>query len=320
MVRILVLFHIALVNRQGLRSISYKMCLLRNGVLMIFKDALNFQIINGYPKASRDRLDEANVMQAHDLYLGFLQKMLPNSSFEVIYPADQDFVLPSQNDLKKMDGFIWTGSDQTIYKNTPEVGRQISLAKAIYQAGVPQFGSCWATQIAVVAAGGKARANPNGREWNIAKNIRLTEAGKKHPMYEGKPEVFDGFIMHLDEVSLLPEGAELLASNKHTQVQSVAVKYLNGEFWAPQYHPEFNLHAMAGLIAARKEALTKEGFFGDEEDVLELTQKLFALAAEPNNQKLRQELDIGDDILDDDIRQLEVSNWIKHLVLANKTR
>jgi len=285
---------------------------------MVFNDSLKFKIINGYPKSSRDRLDEANVMQAHDLYLGFLQKMLPNSSFEIIYPADDSFVLPSQAELKKMDGYVWTGSDQTIYKDTPEVSRQIELAKAIYQSGVPQFGSCWATQIAVVAAGGKARANPKGREWNIAKNIRLTEAGKKHPMYEGKAEVFDGFIMHLDEVSELSDAAQLLAGNEHTHVQSVAVKYLNGEFWAPQYHPEFNLKAMAGLIAARKEAICNEGFFDKEEDVLELSQKLFALAADPTNRQLRQELDIADDILDDDIRQLEVSNWIKHLVLPHK--
>ncbi len=284
---------------------------------MIFKEVLKFQIINGYPKPSRERLDEAGVMQAHDLYLGFLQKMLPNSSFEVIYPADADFSLPSQAELKKMDGFVWTGSDQTVYKKTPEVTRQIDLAKAIYQAGVPQFGSCWATQIAVVAAGGKARANPKGREWNIAKNIRLTEAGKKHPMYKGKPEQFDAFIMHLDEVSELTEGTELLATNDYTHVQSVAVKHLNGEFWAPQYHPEFNLQAMAGLVAARKEAITAEGFANNEDEIIELTDKLFALANDPDNKELRQELDIADDILDDDIRQLEVANWIKYLVLPS---
>ena len=287
---------------------------------MIFKDVLKIQIINGYPKSSRERLDEAGVMQAHDLYAGLLQKMLPNSKFEVIYPADADFILPSQAELKRVDGFVWTGSDQTVYKNTPEVSRQIELAQAIYQSGVPQFGSCWATQIAVVAAGGKARANPKGREWNIAKDIRLTEAGKKHPMYIGKPERFDAFIMHLDEVSELPEGAELLATNDYTHVQSVAVKYLNGEFWAPQYHPEFNLKEMAGLVAARKEAITAEGFAESEEDILKLTDKLQALAAEPDNQALRQELDIGDDILNDDIRQLEVSNWLKYLVLPKQNQ
>lgn len=287
---------------------------------MIFNQALNFKIVNGYPKSSRDRLDEAGVMQAHDLYAGFLQKMLPNSKFEVIYPADSDWVLPSQTELKENDGFVWTGSDQTVYKETPEVSRQIELAQAIYQSGVPQFGSCWATQIAVVAAGGKARANPKGREWNIAKDISLTEAGKKHPMYNGKPEVFDGFIMHLDEVIELSPGSELLATNDYTHVQAVAVKHLNGEFWAPQYHPEFNLKEMAGLVAARKEAITAEGFFDNPDEILVLTNKLQALAKDPNNQALRQELDIGNDILDDDIRQLEVSNWIEYLVLPTKNR
>ena len=285
---------------------------------MVFTESLNIKIVNGYPKSSRERLDEAGVMQAHDLYAGMLEKMLPNGKFEVIYPADADWLLPSQAELKEADGYVWTGSDQTVYKDTPEVSRQLELAQAIYQSGVAQFGSCWATQIAVVAAGGKARANPKGREWNIAKNIRLTEAGKKHPMYQGKPEVFDAFIMHLDEVSELSQGTELLATNDHTHVQSVAVKHLNGEFWAPQYHPEFNLKEMAGLVAARKEAITAEGFFDKPDDVLVLTDKLQALANDPSNQELRHELDIADDILDDDIRQLELSNWIKYLVIPNK--
>ena len=73
----------------------------------------------------------------------------------------------------------------------PEVAKQIDLTRRAYRAQVPSFGSCWAAQIAVVAAGGQVQPNPNGREMGIARKIELTPAGRAHPMYEGKASVFD---------------------------------------------------------------------------------------------------------------------------------
>ena len=77
---------------------------------------------------------------------------------------------------------------------------------------------------------------------------------------------------------------------------------------------------MARLIAARKTPLTKEGFFGKEAQVETLVEKMIALSQNPQNNALRQELNVNDDILLDDIRQAEVKNWLEHLVIpaANK--
>jgi len=198
------------------------------------------------------------------------------------------------------------------------VTRQITYCQTIFDAGVPQFGSCWATQMAAMAAGGACRKNLNGREWSIAYDITVTEAGKNHPMYIGKQHQFNGFIMHLDEVCGVPDGATVLATNEHTDVQAIAVKYGNGEFWSTQYHPEFTLYEMAQLVGARKEAIVKEGFFKNESEMESLVNDMIALSKEPNNAKLRQKLNIGDSILDDDIRQKEVHNWVEYLVIPTK--
>ena len=41
-----------------------------------------------------------------------------------------------------------------------------------------------------------------------------------HPMYEGKPRVFDAFSAHSDEVTMLPvNGSVHLATNAWTRVQ-----------------------------------------------------------------------------------------------------
>ena len=273
-------------------------------------------IINGYPRANRLVLDEAGVSQADELYLQFLRSYLPNGTFDILYVADLDVGVPLGAALTSYDGFIWTGSNLTLYHDRPEVTRQIELSRAIFEAGLPQFGSCWGVQMAAVAAGGEVRKNPNGREWCLAREIRLTEAGQDHPLYTGKPVQFDGFIMHLDEVSRVPQGGTVLASNRHTAVQALDVRHPSGGvFWATQYHPEFNLYAMARLLIARKKPLTDEGFFAAEGDVQTYAESLIQLSRDPGNQELRRELKIGDDVLEDSLRQAELRNWLEFLVV-----
>ena len=282
---------------------------------------LSLCIINGYPRKNREVLAQANVSQADDLYLNFLRSFLPSGNFETLYVADLENELPEGAALNSFDGVIWTGSNLTIYHDVPEVTRQIELCRDIFEAGIPQYGSCWGVQMAAVAAGGEVKKNPRGREWSIARDISLTAEGRAHPLYEGKPEKFDAFIMHLDEVTRVPEGGTVLATNAHTPVQSLEVRHpAGGVFWATQYHPEFTLDEMARLVAARKKYLTEEGFFNEETGVEQLVEKMIALSEEPDNAELREELDIGSDILSDQIRQAELRNWLCNLVLPSRKR
>ena len=108
-------------------------------------------------------------------------------------------------------------------------------------------------QMAAVAAGGAVAKNLRGREWGIAKAINVSDAGKKSCMLQGKPETFDGFIMHLDEVIKLPENTEVLAGKM-----------------------EFLYH-------------------------------------DPDNERLREQLDVGDDILKETIKEQELRNWITYI-------
>lgn len=277
-------------------------------------------VINGYPKPNRDVLAEAGMKQAHEMYVDFLKEYVPNAKIDTLYIADLDTALPSGTNLSSYDAYIWTGSNLTIYHDEPRVTRQIEFSRAIYAEGKPQYGSCWGVQMAAVAAGGEVQKNPKGREWAFARDIHLTDAGKQHPLYKGKPAQFDGFIMHLDIVTRIPEGGTLLASNAHSNVQSLAVKHGKGTFWATQYHPEYNLYEMARLLIARKEPLTNEGFFKKQEEVEQLAANMMQLYQHPDDKKLREMLKIGDDILTKQIRQQELRNWIDYLVLPSASQ
>ena len=272
-------------------------------------------ILNGYPRASRDNFDLSGVGHPHDLFRDFLARHLPSATVDVCFVADPDPQLPAGAEISTYSGFIWTGSDLTIYdQDDPRVTRQIELARAIFASGVPMFGSCWGIQMAAVAAGGEVAKNPKGREWGIARDITLTPEGRRCPLTAGKPGRYDGFIMHLDEVVRLPEGARLLAGNAHTPVQALEVRHRSGIFWATQYHPEYNLMEMGRLIAARAQALVAEGFFEHEDAVHRHADQMMALHREPGHPELRRALAVDATILDPLIREQELRRWIDHLV------
>ena len=278
---------------------------------------LSICILNGYPRSSRESFDRSNVGHPHDMYADFLRRYVPGASIDVLFVADPDVSLPTGVALESYDAYIWTGSDLTIYHDDPRVARQIELAQAIYRAGRPMYGSCWGVQMAAVAAGGEVQKNPKGREWGIARDIRLTEAGKNSLLHTGKPKRFDGFIMHLDEVTRIPSCGKLLATNEHTHVQALEVIYEKGTFWATQYHPEYNLYEMGRLVAARANALVKEGFFPDTQAVATYAGQMQTLSEQPDSAELRGALSVGPDILDAGIRECELRNWIEHLVLPS---
>jgi len=277
---------------------------------------LRFLIIDGYPKSSRDQLENAGMRLAWKLYADMLLQHQPQAVYDILLPSDAGVDMHSAKDLHKYAGIIWTGCNLTIYDtDNRSVSSQIELAKNAYEVGVPSFGSCWGIQMAAYAAGGKVEANPKGREMGMARKIHQTPSAYDHPMFEGKPRVFEGFVSHDDFVTEIPDGAVLLAGNSFAPVQALAVTHKNGTFWATQYHCEYDLHEMARLIVAREKRLIAAGFFRDHEDLVELVERMEALAKEPDRKDLRWQLAIDDDVLSDSIRQCEFVNWLNKLVL-----
>jgi GMP synthase (glutamine-hydrolysing) len=280
-----------------------------------------FLVVDGYPRDSREELARGGCTVAGELYARMLRRHAPNAATDILFPSDPGSALPQGAALDQYDGVAWTGCNLTAYdEHDVRVRRQIELARAIYEAGTPSFGSCWAAQIAVQAAGGTVRASPKGREMGIARKVRLTPEGRAHPMYVGKPSVFDAFISHVDEVTHLPQGALVLASNDFSYVQSVCVNHRNGTFWAPQYHPEYDLHEMARLTFCRIPKLMQLGFFRSEAQALEHVEKLESLHQDPGRFDLAWSLGIDADVMDAGIRQVEVANWIAHQVLPGMAR
>ncbi|RLF56982.1 MAG: type 1 glutamine amidotransferase [Thermoplasmata archaeon] len=278
---------------------------------------LRFLIIDGYPRNRRDELVAAGITPAWKLHVHMLLRHLPNAEYDILFPCDNDAAIPSGEDLERYDGLIWTGSCLSVTDSgDPRIRVQIELARCSFEQGVPGWGSCWGLQIGAVAAGGEVSANPRGKEVGIARKISQTaDAHQGHPMFVGKPHVFEAFCIHDDMVSRIPEGGVLLASNSFTQVQALAIAHKKGVLWGTQYHLEYDLREITRMMVLHQEQLIGQGFFSNADDLSRHADKMEALYKETHRKDLRWQLGIDDDVLSDDIRQREFANWIHRLVM-----
>lgn len=275
---------------------------------------LHLLVLDAYAPGGRAALRGAGATEAGRLYERMLRALAPDAVIDVAYPADPDPQLPSGVALADYDGLCWTGSSLTIHEaGDARVQRQLAFARSVYDAAVPSFGSCWAAQLSVVAAGGRCAANPKGREFGVARAITLTDAGRAHPLYRDKPARFDAFTSHADHVVELCDGATLLASNEWSPVQALDVERGRGRFWAVQYHPEYDAHEVASLCRLRRAELLAQGSFASDAEVDAYIANLEALHVDPSRADLAATLGITPALLDPQQRSLEARNWLRSL-------
>lgn len=281
---------------------------------------LRFLVAEGNPSDRNAAVLELGGRPNYECFQAMLRDLEPNCAVDIAHPADVDAALPAGVELAAYDGVLISGSGLNIPggQDDPRVTRQVDFARAVFEAGVPMFGSCWGLQVAAAASGGIVAASPRGSELGIGRKIALTAAGRGHPLYEGKPDVFDAPAIHVDEVTHLPPGAVVLAANAFCAVQAAFIPYAGGTFWGVQYHPEFGLADMAILMRRYVRRLIDQGFFTDEVAVGEHVARLETLAAEPGRKDLAWLLGIDDDILDSRLRWREVGNWIRRLVYPHR--
>src|SRR3954451_8630589 len=253
-------------------------------------------------------------------YAALLQELLPSAVVDVCFPGDPGANLPNGEALEGYDGVAITGSGLHIYDGGDPVTRQIELTRAILDAGTPVFGSCWGLQVLTTAAGGVVRKNPKGREIGFGRRIKLTEPGRKHPMYVGKPEVFNAPTVHLDEVETVAPGTTVLATNEVSDVQSAEIRVNGAVAWGVQYHPEYPLREIAAIVRRIGIRLIDEGFFKDTAEIATFAGDLDTLDRDPGVKRLAWRYGISHNILNKKLRTGEVANWIEYQVLPTRAK
>ena len=270
---------------------------------------LRLLVVDAYDADGRAAIQSAGATAAGQLYARVLRNMEPGAVIDVVEMMDERTELPDRVAITKFDGLVWTGSNLTIHKPTATVRPQIELARTAYAVGVPQFGSCWAIHVAVVAAGGACVENPKGREFGIAR-VTATAAGAAHGLLRGRSKPYQCFSSHEDMVVSLPAGTTHLARNNFTEIQAIEVRSGRGVFWAVQYHPEYDLHEIASLAELRGEQLVKQNRFGSVQEGQAFVRDYRALHKNPGDEIIARRQNVSADLRDEIQRRLEIRNWL----------
>jgi GMP synthase (glutamine-hydrolysing) len=270
-------------------------------------------VIDGNRAATRAQQVAAGGQPSGEGYARTLESLAPVGC-DIVRPADGEVRFAAGSGLASYDGVAITGSALNVYDGGAHIERQIELARAVFAAGVPFFGSCWGLQVAVCAAGGRIRRNPLGREFGFARRIELDESGRSHPMFAGKPAVFEAITVHRDDIERLPAGALPLASND-MGLQALELRHDRGTFWGVQYHPEYSFGEIAATARRYGAALIEEQLFADQAELEVFVAELGALMRDPCDRRLNWKHGLGPAMQREATRLAELRNWLERQVL-----
>ncbi|MDO5622236.1 MAG: type 1 glutamine amidotransferase [Paracoccus sp. (in: a-proteobacteria)] len=137
--------------------------------------------------------------------------------------------------IRAADGWLLTGSKHGAYEDHAFIPPLEAFIRDAYAAGVPLVGICFGHQIIAQALGGQVVKHPGG--WAV---------GAQDYDFDGQPLRLNAW--HQDQVTRLPEGAQVVARNGFCE--NAALVYGDRAFTV-QAHPEFDDEVIAGLIAHR---------------------------------------------------------------------
>ncbi len=138
-------------------------------------------------------------------------------------------------DLDAADGWLITGSKHGAYEDHNWIPPLEQLVRDIRDKGQPLVGVCFGHQIIAQALGGKVEKFDGG--WSIGRQE-----------YDFGDETLALNAWHQDQVTELPDGAEVIAS---TDFCANAALIYGDKILTIQPHPEFTAPLVAGLIEHR---------------------------------------------------------------------
>ncbi len=183
-------------------------------------------------------------------------------------------------DLGDWSGIILGGgpfnvSDPDDTKSAAQLGAEADLrglAEQVVAADFPFFGASYGIGVLGGLAGGevdRTYGEPIG-----ALPVRLTDAGRRDPLFAAVPHEFLAYLGHKEAVARLPERAVLLASTDTCPVHAFR---LGAHVYATQFHPELDPVA----ICDRIDAYSSHGYYAPEEQESLKAAAREALVTEP---------------------------------------
>ena len=149
-------------------------------------------------------------------------------------------------DLRKFDAVFFAGGEYRPNQfDLPIFKAERKRIMEALEADVPILGICLGHQLLAHWLGGKVKR----ARWEIGwLPITVQEPGLSDPLLAGLGPVFHGFLWHGDQITQLPEEAELLASSELCRVQAYRLR--NRPVWGVQFNPQYTPKIAENLVRA----------------------------------------------------------------------
>ena len=165
--------------------------------------------------------------------------------FEVIDALAGRYPKPS-----RCDAYVITGSRHSVYADQPWIGGLAGFLRQALDAGRVVVGICFGHQLMAHFFGGRVE-----RATGWAVGVHRSRVLADEAWLEPRREAFNLLSSHQDQVTALPEGAQLIASNDFCPLAGFT---WGGRVLTFQGHPEFPKAYSRDLMNMRRELLGPE--------------------------------------------------------------
>lgn len=186
-------------------------------------------------------------------YPAMFQSLLRNINLHLefrIYDV-RDNIYP--DDIHECDSYIITGSKASVYDTDPWISILQKFIVALDQQQKKLVAVCFGHQLVAQTFGGKTEKSDKG--WGVGVHtcqIQKYRCWMKPPMHH-----YNLIVSHQDQVTQLPDKAELLAGS---QFCPVAMFQRGNNILAIQGHPEFSKNYAEALMQHRRHSLGEAEF------------------------------------------------------------
>jgi GMP synthase-like glutamine amidotransferase len=159
--------------------------------------------------------------------------------------------LPNNQD--DCQGYIITGSTHDAYVDKPWINHLADWIRQIDEQRKPLIGICFGHQIICVALGGQVEKSPKG--WGLG--MSTNQIYSHLPWMIPKKEHVNILVSHQDQVTQIPPGMTLIASNNFCP-NYMLIK--DNHILTVQGHPEFSMTFERRLLERKKALLTENQY------------------------------------------------------------